>query len=377
MAYQKHAKLARPAYGQFHRQEWALVGAPCSRIQQLAGQLIHQFKGELELAFVDADHQAPALSPALKAGAGLEYTDRIAFHQFNREAGFTPFQFRSLFNEQALVLVNGNHFIGQRQIVLLDPKKKESLSRKLERLTDVQLILLTKECREIYPYLLDHLDGVLPPVLEWNDWEGIAAFIRENLVIPSLKGLVLAGGKSQRMGKDKGMIEYHGKPQREYLYEQLSNCCTSTFISCRGEQVPSLEGRYPFITDSFLGLGPMGAILSAFREDPEAAWLVVATDLPLLGEKALKFLIEGRNPSRTATAYQSPDNEFPEPLVAIWEPRAYPILLQFLAQGYSCPRKVLINSRIECFPSPRPEVLINVNKPEEMRSIQERFLDSH
>ncbi|MFT5737968.1 MAG: molybdopterin-guanine dinucleotide biosynthesis protein A, partial [Maribacter sp.] len=30
-------------------------------------------------------------------------------------------------------------------------------------------------------------------------------------------GLVLAGGKSTRMGVDKGLITYHGLPQRDYL----------------------------------------------------------------------------------------------------------------------------------------------------------------
>ena len=46
-------------------------------------------------------------------------------------------------------------------------------------------------------------------------------------------------------------------------------------------------------------------------------------------------------------ALKGKNKQFPEPLITIWEPKAYPILLNYLSQGYSCPRKVLINSDVE------------------------------
>jgi len=172
------------------------------------------------------------------------------------------------------------------------------------------------------------------------------------------------------MGKDKGKINYHGKPQREHAFDLLSACCNQAFFSCRPEQSadPDLFGM-PIIFDNFLGLGPFGAIASAFRENPNTAWLVVACDLPLLDKEALDFLIQHRDPSKVATAFNSPDNEFPEPLITIWEPRSYPILLSFLAQGYSCPRKVLINSDVALVDAPDTRVLTNVNSPKDMEGL--------
>ena len=128
----------------------------------------------------------------------------------------------------------------------------------------------------------------------------------------------------------------------------------------------------PIIADTFLELGPFGAILSAFRHDPNAAWLVVACDLPLLDAKTLDFLIKNRNLSAVATAFRSPQSadSFPEPLITIWEPRAYPILLSFLAQGISCPRKMLINSEIHLLHAPNNEALSNVNTPEEKAEME-------
>ncbi|MBP9874846.1 MAG: molybdopterin-guanine dinucleotide biosynthesis protein MobA, partial [Haliscomenobacter sp.] len=78
-------------------------------------------------------------------------------------------------------------------------------------------------------------------------------------------------------------------------------------------------------------------------------------------------------PSLMATAFNSPVNNLPEPLIAIWEPRSYPILLQFLAQGYDCPRKALINSPIHLLEAPDPQALENVNTPEEKKSALEKL----
>ncbi|RMG81285.1 MAG: molybdopterin-guanine dinucleotide biosynthesis protein MobA, partial [Bacteroidetes bacterium] len=175
--------------------------------------------------------------------------------------------------------------------------------------------------------------------------------------VPPLAGLVLAGGKSERMGRDKGDISYHGKPQRDHLFELLRPVCASVFVSLReGQAGPE---NLPVLYDSFAGLGPFGAILSAFRAFPNHAWLVVACDLPLLDKLAIDFLTQNRNPSAVATAFHNPATGFPDPLITIWEPKSYPILLQFLAQGYSCPRKVLINSEIETLQAPDPEILRN------------------
>ena len=62
-----------------------------------------------------------------------------------------------------------------------------------------------------------------------------------------------------------------------------------------------------------------------------------------------------------ATAIYNPETGFPEPLITIWEPRSYQVILNFLAQGYSCPRKVLINSDINLLKLEEPRVLLNVN----------------
>ncbi|MEM1319374.1 MAG: NTP transferase domain-containing protein [Bacteroidota bacterium] len=362
-------KIHRPAYGSFSRNEWAIIGAPSDLIQQLAYGLSASLSEHYRLGYVDADPQSP--QTALAYGSTLEYTDKATFHRLDFKAPLNRFQLRPLFNDQDAVLVNGNHFRAKKQIVIIDPRGEASLRKRLDHLTDVSLFLLTEEMTGPYAFLkksLPHWADI--PTMAIEELPLIAELLGQHLKAaqPPLSGLVLAGGYSQRMGRDKGLIDYHGRPQREYMQDQLASFCVDTWLSCRPEQQAKLSA-FKTIPDTFIGLGPFGALLSAFRERPDHAWLVTAVDLPLLDEATLQQLTEGRNPSKVATAFRNPATDSPDPLLTIWEPRSYPVLLQFLAQGYASPRKVLLNSPIERLEPRHPQALTNVNSPEEYARI--------
>lgn len=379
--HQKHAKLTKPNVGFFGRNEWAIIGTPCGNIKKMAYQLTEILSKDYKVAYVDADHADEQNEVhgfhTQAAGSQMQYTDKISHHQFSFHANLDSYQYRYWFNEQDLVIVNGNHFKAKKQIVVIDPKKKASLSRKLDRLTDVSLILLKEKDLEIYDFLQEHLPNFAEiPTFLMEDTEAIGAFLRKQMenATPTLYGLVLAGGKSTRMGSDKGLIDYHGKPQREYVADLLGQYCEEVFISCRADQMDDIPASYQGLSDKLIGLGPFGGITSAFQQNPNAAWLVVACDLPLLDENTLAQLIKGRNVSKIATAFNSPHNEFPEPLITIWEPRSYPILMQFLTQGYSCPRKVLINSDVELLDVDDKDRLMNVNNPTEKEQVDQMII---
>ncbi|MBL7817770.1 MAG: NTP transferase domain-containing protein [Saprospiraceae bacterium] len=369
--HQKHAKMTKPNLGNFGRNEWAIIGTPCGNIQKLALELSEELTPQYKTAYIDADHKAG------DEGANLSfdtvYTDKIGYHRFDFKGQLTPFQFRPFFNETDIVLVNGNHFSAKRQLIVLDPKKMESLSRKLDRLTQVDAFLsLDNEHKLIPDFLKSHLPHWADiPVFNIQETNKIAEFLTLNVSKTPIKGLILAGGKSTRMGADKAFLDYHGQPQFAFLADILRGLDIEPHISCRAEQKTEFSQNYETITDTFLDLGPYGALLSAFRQDPNAAWLAVACDLPLLDESTLEFLIENRNEHKIATSFRSPESKegFPEPLIAIWEPSAYPVLLQFLAQGINCPRKVLINSDIELLTPSVSDALTNVNTPEERDSV--------
>jgi molybdopterin-guanine dinucleotide biosynthesis protein A len=360
--------------GNFARNEWAFVGAQCTTIKVLAGRIITALAPKYKCAYADTTHNddMTALPGRLADSAFMEYTDQVNYSQFSYNTSISPFKQRELFAEADLVLVNGNHQQAKTQIVIIDWNKENSLQKRLGQLTNVQLFLLAENCDDVFDFVKEAVTGWEQiPVLKLVDIEQIVAFFSTKLAQakPVLNGLVLAGGKSQRMGFDKGTVNWYGKEQRYFMADMLKTFCHKVYIS-RSSDKQEIDQTYPVITDTFLNLGPLGAILSAFREQPDCAWLIVACDLPLLNKETLGYLVKDRDTASIATAFQSPDNEFPEPLITIWEPKSYPVLLSFLAQGYSCPRKVLINCDPKLLKAPDTDALTNVNTPDELERIK-------
>jgi len=181
-----------------------------------------------------------------------------------------------------------------------------------------------------------------------------------------INGLILAGGYSKRMGSDKALLEFHGKPQIEYIFELLQKYCGEVFLSKRQNQV--IYGNIPYINDigEFIDQGPLGGILSAMTSLPQSSWLVLACDLPFVNDETIQSLINQRDGQKIATAFisSSPD-ALPEPLCAIWEGHSYHHILKLFNEGIHCPRKILIKSDVKLVPQANPRWLDNINTPQE------------
>jgi molybdopterin-guanine dinucleotide biosynthesis protein A len=184
-----------------------------------------------------------------------------------------------------------------------------------------------------------------------------------------LYGLVLAGGRSTRMQRDKAALNYHGRSQLQWVMDLISPHVERAFVSVRPDQANDpVRSHFPRIQDRHENLGPIAGIIAAQDEHPSVAWLVLACDLPFLDAGTLKHLIWARQPEKLATAYRSSHDGLPEPLCAIYEPASRAAILEYLATGKVCPRKFLIQSEAALIDEPNPQALDNVNTPEEYGS---------
>jgi molybdopterin-guanine dinucleotide biosynthesis protein A len=179
-------------------------------------------------------------------------------------------------------------------------------------------------------------------------------------------GLVLAGGSSSRMKRDKAALLYRGQSQLDRAFDLAGRHVSRVFVSVRAAQAgdPSRAPR-PLILDSVAGEGPIVGIRSALAAHPDAAWLVVACDLPFLSDAAVGHLLAERDADAVATAYRSAHDGLPEPLCAVWEPRAGGALAEYQAGGGRCPRKFLMTHDARILEPIDRQALDNVNTPEE------------
>lgn len=364
MAHQKHPPLSRPKLGNYARAEFALVGTTCSRMDGLMTNW-QQVLSDFKVLTVIGDHGTAQEIPSFQVGSKQftggpaswnDYDDRILGRQFD------------------LALVNGNHYPANRQIVFVDPDKGGTLERRKNQLSDVAAIVLCPGAKGLPDWLQEHLgDGAQVQCRLEEAEESLLPLLTAAVssAVPPLKALVLAGGKSSRMGEDKRQLKYQRETTEVARMVQLCQAAgLPTYLSVADAGDAPATSASGVLPDRFLGLGPLGAISTAFLNDPDAAWLVLPCDLPLLEADTLKQLIAARDHRKVATAVKAANKPFPEPLVTIYEPRAYPRLLEFLSLGYACPRKMLINSDVALLEIEDVTPLTNANTPEERERVK-------
>ena len=327
---------------------------------------------------VTGEHQEAAVPTALRVDRKLFTCGPALWNDFDD---------RLLGGQYDLALVNGNHYPAARQIVFVDEAKTGTLERRRDQLTDVAGIVRIEEGSGLPDWLQERVatQATPPPVVSLGRVDELFSLIEQAVeeAVPPLHALLLAGGKSERMGQDKSQLVYRdGQTEVERLRDMCGSLGIPVNLSVRAVRDRAAEGgggaeiaALPQIADRFVGLGPAGAICSAFLHDPDAAWLVLACDLPLLELDTLRKLVDARRPDRVATAVRGAEKEWPEPLVAIYEPRAYQRLLQFLSLGYSCPRKLLINSEVAVVELVGGRPLTNANTPAERAWVLKMIAD--
>jgi molybdopterin-guanine dinucleotide biosynthesis protein A len=175
-----------------------------------------------------------------------------------------------------------------------------------------------------------------------------------------IKGLVLTGGYSRRMGKDKADLVFHTEAQYKHLFTLLSRFCKEVYISCRQAQTERFN-EVPLIIDKYPWQSPLNGIISALSTQPEKAWLVVACDMPFVGADTIEYLLSNRDTEKIATVFQSPSDNLPEPLCAIWESAALAIIQENIKQNILSPRRILVNSDCQLLTASNPLWLKNVN----------------
>ena len=188
--------------------------------------------------------------------------------------------------------------------------------------------------------------------------------------LPVLYGLVLSGGASTRMGKDKALLEPHGEPQLQATFGLLSPHVQSCFVSLRSDQRSEpVRAALPGIVDETEGAGPAAGLLAARAAYPQAAWLVLACDLPRLRSSTLETLIGARDGRHAAIAFASAADSLPEPLCALWEPSALACLAQQAQKGRYGLRDALSSVDTLLLPAPADGELDNINTPQEWERI--------
>lgn len=105
-----------------------------------------------------------------------------------------------------------------------------------------------------------------------------------------ITGIVLAGGKSSRMGQDKGLLPLQGKPMVQWVLDALTPCVDHIIIVANEPAYAQLG--YPTATDLIANAGPAGGIYTGLKASETALNFIVSCDMPFIRPEAICFLLE-------------------------------------------------------------------------------------
>ena len=146
-----------------------------------------------------------------------------------------------------------------------------------------------------------------------------------------LDGIVLAGGKSRRLGVDKALLSLGGAPLLQTVVQRLSQVCPRVIVAVdRPGRYRRLRLPARFVADASPGLGPLSGLQSGLRACSMEYALVVACDLPFLNVELLRYMA-GLPRSYQALVPRSAGRD--HPLHAVYARSCLPEVDALLATG--------------------------------------------
>lgn len=125
---------------------------------------------------------------------------------------------------------------------------------------------------------------------------------------------VLAGGQSRRMGTDKALLDWQGRPLLQHALDLLAPVCPQVSIVGAADKF----SRYgPVIEDHFLARGPLAGIHAALRSSKATLNLILAVDLPFVELRFLEFLLEQAQQSKPVVTVARTTDGW-QPLCAVY-----------------------------------------------------------
>ena len=179
--------------------------------------------------------------------------------------------------------------------------------------------------------------------------------------------VILAGGRSRRMGQDKAKLDYDGETFLEKLAFELGGFDERLLSVAEAGARPPLAG-FETVADIYTGRGPIGGLFTALTLCRSDALLAVSCDLPLF-EKAFADFLVSRMDGCDTLMPRSADGRV-HPLCAVWRKDCAPVLAAHLRCGDCRLLNAADDLNVKYIdPGEFARCLTNVNTPEDYKTL--------
>ncbi|SFI12315.1 molybdopterin-guanine dinucleotide biosynthesis protein [Selenomonas ruminantium] len=193
--------------------------------------------------------------------------------------------------------------------------------------------------------------------------------------------LVIAGGKSSRMGQDKRWLEYDGASMLEWLLRKAQRqdfACKYLCVERETKQLLALAQQYGFqlLADEQAGMGPLEGLRRGLSAMPTQYGLAVSCDMPFFSFSAVKPLLAELDGGEGSEAVLAETAGRRQPLAAVYHRDCARHFAQALAVGQRKIGTVLAKVRQKLIPVPRVNCFFNANTPADMQLARGRLANS-
>lgn len=150
----------------------------------------------------------------------------------------------------------------------------------------------------------------------------------------TLVGVVLTGGASRRMGRNKALIDVDGVPMASIVADALGAAGCETVVALGGDPDELAVLEMDVLADEYPGQGPLGGVISALGSAPgsPSKVVVVACDLPWLRSDDLSLLVEAARDHRSVDVVVARTDQI-QPACAIWDVRCLAAIRTIFLNG--------------------------------------------
>ncbi len=196
-----------------------------------------------------------------------------------------------------------------------------------------------------------------------------------------LTGIILAGGKSSRMGKDKGLCKFNGKTLVSYAIDTLKPLCGNLLISANHFPEKYQQFNIPVISDEIKNIGPMGGIYTCIKHSTTQHNLVLSCDTPFVGTILLRHLLNRVNNEQVvAPAHHT---FLIEPLSTYYATNVLNEIKQAIDENnfklIDLFKKIRFKSVLmdKLLPFKADHSFLNINRPEDLITAEKIILGNH
>jgi molybdopterin-guanine dinucleotide biosynthesis protein A len=167
----------------------------------------------------------------------------------------------------------------------------------------------------------------------------------------NINGYILAGGKSSRMGTDKGLLLFEGKAMIQYVIDQMQPIFDNLVIVSNNPEYKKFG--LEVIPDLIKDIGPAAGIYTALKNSKTKLNFMVSCDMPFITKEAIAFIIENTNDSQIVLLE---NQQKLEPLFGIYSKDCEQIWLQLIEQKIIKLQKMVSYFKLKTIPVENNEI---------------------